>query len=238
MMIRDQFKGQSYFDKYLAEEDRKIKKFKHGISIVIEQSGAEDPGVRNGFISLTNYKFNKLRAMYSAGCSIAEIRDFFHEVIDSIEHSWDGGHYVKMLWMLSIGVMLNIEDEQFARLERLVRKYDLHDSLIEFLIQGKKERTRTIKENLLFEDPYANLVEVIQTDGETDQIEKMKTYLEKYWYKGHRDAGWYDSHKHRDDIYSGYWSFESGAIVKILGLDDSSLKNVPYYPYDMVHYND
>ncbi len=25
-------------------------------------------------------------------------------------------------------------------------------------------------------------------------------------------------------------------IVKILGLDDSSLKDVPYYPYDMVHY--
>ncbi|WP_424237132.1 PoNe immunity protein domain-containing protein [Bhargavaea ginsengi] len=24
--------------------------------------------------------------------------------------------------------------------------------------------------------------------------------------------------------------------MKILGLDDSILKDVPYYPYDMVHY--
>ena len=32
----------------------------------------------------------------------------------------------------------------------------------------------------------------------------------------------------------GYWSFESGALVKILGLDDSSLKEVQYYPYDML----
>ena len=36
----------------------------------------------------------------------------------------------------------------------------------------------------------------------------------------------------------GYWSFESGALVKILGLDDSSLKEVQYYPYDMVHWNE
>ncbi|MDD7379168.1 MAG: DUF1911 domain-containing protein [Lachnospiraceae bacterium] len=36
--------------------------------------------------------------------------------------------------------------------------------------------------------------------------------------------------------YYGYWSFEAGAIAKILNLDDSSLKDVPYYPYDLVHY--
>jgi hypothetical protein len=30
----------------------------------------------------------------------------------------------------------------------------------------------------------------------------------------------------------------SGALVKILGLDDASLKGLPYYPYDMVHWAD
>ena len=30
-------------------------------------------------------------------------------------------------------------------------------------------------------------------------------------------------------------SFESGAMVKVLGLDDSEWKDVPYYPYDLVH---
>jgi hypothetical protein len=37
-------------------------------------------------------------------------------------------------------------------------------------------------------------------------------------------------------IYCGYWSFESGAIARILQLDDSTLANTPYYPYDMAHY--
>ncbi|KXY58127.1 hypothetical protein AT278_02010 [Bacillus cereus] len=50
----------------------------------------------------------------------------------------------------------------------------------------------------------------------------------------------YDAHenKNKNDIYSGYWSFESGAIVKILKLDDSNLKDTSYYPYDMVHYQE
>ena len=45
-----------------------------------------------------------------------------------------------------------------------------------------------------------------------------------------------DSHKSSENVYYGYWSFEAGAIAKILNLDDSSLKDVPYYPYDLVHY--
>lgn len=39
-----------------------------------------------------------------------------------------------------------------------------------------------------------------------------------------------------EKLYSGYWSFESGAVVKILGLDDNELEDVKYYPYDLVHF--
>ena len=48
--------------------------------------------------------------------------------------------------------------------------------------------------------------------------------------------GWYECHKHQGKLYFGYWSFESGANIKILGLDDSILKGISYYPYDMVHF--
>ena len=39
-----------------------------------------------------------------------------------------------------------------------------------------------------------------------------------------------------DYTYCGYWSFEAGAIVKLLGIDDTILKDMKYYPYDLVHY--
>ncbi|MDR0574163.1 MAG: DUF1911 domain-containing protein [Tannerella sp.] len=54
----------------------------------------------------------------------------------------------------------------------------------------------------------------------------------------HSDTGWYNDHKNGGNLHYGYWSFESGALVKILGLDDSSLKDMQYYPYDMVHWTD
>ena len=43
-------------------------------------------------------------------------------------------------------------------------------------------------------------------------------------------------HKSDRDLYYGYWSFDAGAIAKILELDDTALKDVSYYPYDLVHY--
>src|SRR5699024_12185645 len=36
--------------------------------------------------------------------------------------------------------------------------------------------------------------------------------------------------------YVGFWSFESAAFAKILGLDDAGLKDNNHYPYDLAHY--
>ena len=77
-------------------------------------------------------------------------------------------------------------------------------------------------------------------DAEQDKAEAVKRlekYLKKEWYRGHSDLSWHDDHKYGIN-HDGYWCFESGALVKVLGLDDSSLKGLPYYPYDMVHWND
>lgn len=49
---------------------------------------------------------------------------------------------------------------------------------------------------------------------------------------------WRDNHLYNDYIYRSYGGFERGAVAKILGLDDSNLKYVPYYPYYMVHYKE
>ncbi|MGE1049132.1 PoNe immunity protein domain-containing protein, partial [Bacillus sp. GMs2/1] len=88
----------------------------------------------------------------------------------------------------------------------------------------------------IFVDPYKSIYRVVNAKNKEESVKELKEYLEGKWYKGHSDTGWYDSHENKNDIYNGYWSYESGAIVKILKLDDSSLKNTLYYPYDMVHY--
>ncbi|OCG48415.1 hypothetical protein A9G35_01500 [Gilliamella sp. Choc5-1] len=142
-----------------------------------------------------------------------------------------------MVWMLSIGIMLDAEPDIFEKLKSLVERDHLNDYLVDFLLQNS---TQWGKQTAKFEFPRPykatqDIISLAQTD-KTAAVERLKKYLQKEWYRGHSDTGWYDDHKSKWNIHTGYWCFESGALAKILGLDDSTLKDQPYYPYDMVHW--
>ncbi|MES9798502.1 PoNi-like cognate immunity protein [Bacillus toyonensis] len=77
------------------------------------------------------------------------------------------------------------------------------------------------------------IIELAQTDKK-EASKRLQTYMEKEWFKGHYDYEWKNAHK--EPGYVGYWSFETAALVKILELDDTSLKDNNHYPYDLAHY--
>ena len=83
-------------------------------------------------------------------------------------------------------------------------------------------------------NPPQTLRNIIENSPQ--KAKDIKTYLEKKWYKGHYGVAWYDTHKSDQMTYYGYWSNETAAAVKILGIDDSCLKNQQYYPYDLAHF--
>lgn len=226
MVVRDLLCSEGYYNTYIEKKNARIQQIEEVLHTIIAQRGAHDEGARNGYLFFANHYLDRIIAMYSAGRPVDEISNLFPGVIEMMEKSWNGKNYEQMLQVLSIGIMLGVEEELFSRLTGLVRKCD---GLIEFMIQGRPEGP------LLFPEPYTKLMEVIQSDGH-QQAEQLRSYLKNDWYDGHADSGWHDTHKHPDPIYSGYWSFESGAVAKILGLDDENLKNVRYYPYDLVHY--
>ncbi len=118
--------------------------------------------------------------------------------------------------------------------QRLIsEKFD--DRLVNFLI--KEIDSTWEREGVEFEfEVYECLKQILDNDEKIIACEALKEYLQEKWYEIHRECAWYDSHKSSKNVYYGYWSFEAGAIAKILNLDDSSLKDVPYYPYDLVHY--
>ena len=130
-------------------------------------------------------------ATYTAGYSIEKFKEEYLKFVDSLLPVWfSNSGYDEMIYALSIGILLEIDEVTFDKLVDLVKKDDPEDYLID--------------------------------------------YLEKKWYQGSRDEGWYDLHKRNIDNYYGYWSFESGAICKIKGLDYKELEGVPYFPYDLV----
>ncbi|KAB7705327.1 DUF1911 domain-containing protein [Bacillus aerolatus] len=238
-MIRDTIKEESYFNSFLEYENERIEKFTSLAHSVINQRGEDDIGVKRAYISLQGFYFNKLRALYSSGASLEEIKEFFPEVINIMEKTWSANSgYVQMLWMVSIGIMLDVPNNDFRKLETMIEREGLQDYLIDFLIQPKNEDWKEVSPNFAFNLPYQFLKSVITTSDKSEATALLKNYLQNEWYEGHNDTGWYDTHKSSNDTYSGYWSFESGALAKILNLDDSTLKNIPYYPYDMVHYGE
>ena len=111
----------------------------------------------------------------------------------------------------------------------------IYDTLIRYRFPDWVQLTNSV----LYPSPYQFVVDVVELakQSKTEAVKRLEKYLKKEWYRGHSDLSWYNDHKYGIN-HDGYWSFESGALVKVLGLDDSILKGQPYYPYDMVHWAD
>lgn len=234
-MNRDKLKDEEYFSGYIQNSTKRKANYIERIETL------DDPqqGYINSGITLDLFTRNLLLAKYSSGYAVKELIEDYKESIKWFEFAYNStSFYVQILWMISLGIMLDIEQEEFIKLMALVKKDNPGDYLIDFLLAargGWEQRNKKFK----FPVPYKSLEEVIIFANEgrkTEATERLRTYLEKEWYAGHSDTGWYDNHKSKNHTHAGYWSFESGAVVKILELDDSSLKEVQYYPYDMVHW--
>ncbi|CAM4030715.1 DUF1911 domain-containing protein [Listeria booriae] len=235
--MRDKIKQKTYFKAYLENEDRKIEKYKMMANKVREERGEDDEGLRRAYIIIQTSYFNKLNCLYSMGAEIEEIKKLYPSLVEIMTKVWNKeSGYVRLLWMISIGIMLDIEIKYVKELENLVKGDALEDYLVDYLLSCWDKEWSSSSETFVFPEPYGELYRVINEPDKDSALDKLSQYLNDLWYAGHDDISWYDSHKGKNDTYNGYWCYESGALVKILKLDDSSLQNSPYYPYDMVNY--
>ena len=140
-------------------------------------------------------------------------------------------YYNKNLIMLSLAVLFNVEKEQMKRILDLFKNAGVEDWIFEFMLNAVLGYGTSEKIPLMFQKDYTTLKQVAFSDK---PIPLLKKYLLKEWYN--IDCGFYEAHKSSQKIYYGYWSFEAGAFAKILQLDDKNLKEIPYYPYDRIHF--
>ena len=108
---------------------------------------------------------------------------------------------------------------------------NIDDWLLSFLLCSWTDIEMENKDvDLIFPKDFSLLQKVVLTHN---RRESLQEYL-SCWYR--EDCGCYEAHKSSQKIYYGYWSFEAGAVAKILNIDDTGMEHVPYYPYDLVHY--
>ena len=180
------------------------------------------------------YQERKMIATYTAGYPIEDFKEEYINFVNSLLPVWQSNSgYLQMIWALSIGILLEIDEEIFDQLVSLVKKDDPEDYLIDYLIQSRHPEWK-IRLNYNFPKPYGFTRKIIEEVDSEQALKLLKEYVTKKWYPGHRDTGWYDLHKENIDNYYGYWSFESGALCKLKRLDYKQLEGLPYFPYDLV----
>lgn len=183
------------------------------------------------------YETENINAKYSLGEAINTMEVNFENAVIDLEHiGKEEVGYINLLWMISLGILLETEKKNLVSIAKLVEKENINDSVIDFLLCASDIGYTKITNAYFKENPYAktrDILELAQTDKK-EASKRLKTYMEKEWFKGHYDYEWKNAHK--EPGYVGYWSFETAALVKILELDDTSLLNNNHYPYDLAHY--
>jgi hypothetical protein len=255
-MLRDQLKEKEYFDAVI---DSRLAANKTWVEKCDTGQVKPDriPYVKR---NLSWTYLTVIQAKYSNNHAVEDLLDDWQNGVKLIHESWDGfwklkqgnppveydqyilSAYDEMLWMLSLGYLLGAPNEEFRKLVAVIDSDNVKDRLYEFIISAKLEVRQPIqKESYLdvffIPEIFSTLRDAIQEPDQVKASSLVKDFLKKDWYKGHKDAGWYNSHKGKHDTYSGYWCFEAAAVTCILGLDDSSYRDVQYYPKDLVdHY--
>ena len=180
------------------------------------------------------YQEKNMLATYTAGYPLEDFKEEYINFVNSLLPVWHSNSgYLQMVWALSIGILLEIDEEIFEQLVDLVKKDDSEDYLIDYLIQYRHPAWK-IRINYNFPRPYGFTRKIIEEENSEQALKLLQEYLTKKWYQGSRDAGWHDLHKQNVKNHVGYWSFESGAICKIKGLNYKELEEIPYFPYELV----
>jgi hypothetical protein len=172
-------------------------------------------------------------AKYSAGFPLEEFSADYINILETSLPYWeDDQELSKRVNLLSIGVILEVGDACFDSLVNFFcsekEKYFMFDYMINY-----RKPDWEISDNVRFEKVFG-WIKHISTMDKTNAEAYMLGHLDSNWYTTHKDYYWHDSHKSKVNTYFGYWCFEAGAIAKIMGLDDTALKENQYFPYDML----
>ncbi|MDA1957561.1 PoNi-like cognate immunity protein [Bacillus cereus group sp. BcHK114] len=231
-------RGIEYHKEFIEENREEIKSLEEDKKNGIQRYPNDNKSIiLENYLSNFIHEMNDIRAMYSLGEDISKMEVYFYNAIDDLEHTGASKvGYIYMLWIISLGILLETDKKNIERLKKIVDKKNMNDAVIDFLLCASDIGYTNMTNRYYKENPYAKTKEIIEL-AQTDKKEaskRLQVYMEKEWFKGHYDYEWKNAHK--EPGYVGYWSFETAAIVKILGLDDTSLKDNNHYPYDLAHY--
>ena len=235
---KDCREGIDIYSEAILDNREEIKELKEDIKKEVQRHPRDNEGIIKAtyYMNFDLYLKN-LKAHYSLGDPVNILDEGFIDAIQDLEQSGDEDTgYLNLLWMVSLCILLETDKQYIKILSEIIKKQNVNDFVIDYLLCASDIGWTHISNNFVEEIPYAKIKEIIEL-AEKDKkaaSDKLHTYMETEWFQGHYDYGWKNAHK--EPGYVGFWSFESAALAKILGLDDAGLQDNNHYPYDLAHY--
>ena len=249
--MRDIIKTKKYFEDYIEKSIERHKRAENDL-----KKGLVKPERIAPFKAfITSQLLSRIKAKYSLGLGVDELYDDLTSVIEivyqnmkheirligktgKILNQYSLDTYDEIIWLLSLGFLLDVPTDKFKKLVDVIDKDQVNDKLFEFIISKKlpsRKKMDSEKQNNNWK-LFGTLGEAVESTNKNDIELLVKTFLEKDWYREHKTASWYNNHKNKHGTYSGYWCFESAIIVVIKGIDDFNFRDNEYYPKDLVDY--
>jgi Domain of unknown function (DUF1911)/Domain of unknown function (DUF1910) len=193
--------------------------------------------------------------LYSGGEPMDKVRAALPPLLDAVDEHLDGEspvlasvdlsvqtYYVEAIWLLSLAKLFGFSDTEIERVANFYAADESNDGADELfeLILAKLGRKSFEAEGLIHEDPYQLLLDCIKAEPEARPA--LMTQFLKSWFKGQKECDWWGSHIPRkgttvlDTGFFGYWAFEAALVTFLWDIDDSSYRDLPHYPKDLVDY--
>lgn len=183
---------------------------------------------------------------YSGGYPIEEIKADYPGLIeawvaynrhistgDNKKHLLLTNDYYRVLTLVSWGIIFNASVDSFQNIANHIHSNG-EDALMETLISTRLTN-RVATDKLIYLKSFELLFKATQATG-AEQVALIKQYLGN-WYRNMKDFINYDAHKAKGEGgFEGYWSFETAAVVALYNIDDSSFRDLDFYPKDMVEF--
>ena len=227
--VRDVNKQREYFEKFICNENDRTSEYKE----MLNNGEVHKTMISIVKSTIVTMRFDILIARYSNGDDIYDLKDEFMTLVGDWLLEWSSELYTKNLWFISMCILFNVDNSIFTKIKEKLKDDGVNDWIYNFLLNYPAQNIGQISGGLMFKKSYLCLKELIESNCENERVKLMKKYL-KEWYKNHNDCGWHNSHKGSQNTYYGYWSFESRAVVKLLGIPDDSFNDDKYYPADFI----
>lgn len=227
-LMRDSRCDMYLVKKYMDDMKSDIEEYKK----VAEQSKGH--AFNSVYASIINMRFYALRYGYILGSDLNQLHNEYLEISNDFQKIDYLVHSNNIVDILALGILF---EDSLDNLKKIVKLGDLskvNDIVFDYLANGCGIK-RTFNSKYFQDDDNKVLTEIIklaQTDNKKAS-EKFVDYIENEFPKNYWGENWSGD---VGEKFLGVCLYAYAAIAKILNLDDSSLKDNPYYTYDLVHY--